>query len=136
MPLLKEYTVFISHSWDYNNQYMRLVEMLNNAKLFNVKYEEATKDNPINSQNAPYIKVKLSEKISKSNIVLGLAGMYASHSEWMQWELDKALKLGVPIVGVIPWGQERVSNIVVERAKELVGWNTDPIVNAIRRNAL
>jgi hypothetical protein len=136
MPQLKEYTVFISHSWDYDNHYMRLVEMLNEAKLFNVAYEEATKSNPINSQNAQYIKVTLSKKISNSNIVLGLAGMYASYSDWMKWELEKAVQLGIPIVGIIPWGQERVSNIVSEKAKELVRWNTDPIISAIRRNAL
>lgn len=136
MPQLKEYTVFISHSWDYDNQYMRLVEMLSEGRLFNVAYEEATKNNPINSQNAEYIKVALSKKISNSNIVLGLAGMYASYSDWMQWELDKAMQLGIPIVGVIPWGQERVSSVVSQRAKELVRWNTDPIISAIRRNAL
>ena len=136
MPLLKEYTVFISHSWDHDTQYLKLVEMLNGAKLFDVKFEEATKNNPINSQNALYIKVKLSEKISNSNIVLGLAGMYASHSDWMQWELNKAIQHGIPIVGVIPWGQERISAVVAQRAKELVRWNTDPIVNAIRKHAL
>ena len=64
-----------------------------------------------------------------------MAGIYASHSEWMQWELDKALELGIPIVGVAPWGQERVSQIVSSRAKEIVRWNTEPIVNAIKKYA-
>ena len=64
-----------------------------------------------------------------------MAGVHASHSEWMQWELDKALELGIPIVGVAPWGQERVSQVVSSRAKEIVRWNTEPIVTAIRKHA-
>lgn len=59
--------------------------------------------------------------------------MYASHSEWMRWELDKAVENNIPIIGVVPRGKERVSVIVSTRAKEVVRWNTDSIVNAIRR---
>jgi hypothetical protein len=51
----------------------------------------------------------------------------------MTWELDKALELNVPIVGVAPWGQERVSKTVSDRAKEVVRWNTESIVTAIRK---
>ena len=48
-------------------------------------------------------------------------------------ELDKAIELDVPIVGVAPWGQERVSKTVSDRAKEVVRWNTESIVAAIRK---
>jgi hypothetical protein len=65
--------------------------------------------------------------------VLGIAGIYASHSEWMAWELDKALELGKPIIGVVPRGAERVSTVVSSRANEVVRWNTDSIVEAIRK---
>jgi hypothetical protein len=61
--------------------------------------------------------------------------MYASHSEWMEWELDKAIELSVPIVGVIPWGQERISTTVSSRAVASVRWNTESIVTAIRTYA-
>ncbi|MFA5454956.1 MAG: TIR domain-containing protein [Sulfurimonas sp.] len=129
------YTIFISHSWDNDKHHKDLKKLLNDKGYFNVEFEEATKDEPINSINALYIKQALKKRIENSNIILALAGVYASHSEWMQWELDKALELGVPIVGVAPWGQERVSQVVSIRAKEVVRWNTDPIVNAIRKHA-
>ena len=98
----------------------------------NVELEKASADEPINSANAYYIKKRLTEKISNSNIVLGIAGMYASYSDWMEWELDKAIELGVPIVGVIPRGQERISQTVSSRSKQDVRWNTESIVAAIR----
>lgn len=130
--MAKVYTIFISHSWAYVEDLNNLKKLLENRGYFNVQFEEATPDVPINSENATYIRQRLRQKIANSNIVLGIAGMYASHSEWMQWELDKAIELGVPIVGVVPRGAERVSAVVSSRAKQVVRWNTESIVEAIR----
>jgi hypothetical protein len=134
--MAKEYHIFISHSWKYPNDLENLRNLLRERGYFNVEFEEASAEEPINSANAYYIKKRLTEKITNSNIVLGIAGMYASYSDWMEWELDKAIELGVPIVGVIPWGQERISQTVSSRSKEDVRWNTDSIVAAIRRWAI
>lgn len=130
--MAKNYKVFISHSWTYVEELNRLKNLLESRGYFNVQFEEATPDCPINSENAYYIRQRLKQKIANSDIVLGIAGIYASHSEWMQWELDKALEIDVPIVGVIPWGAERVSTVVSSRAKQVVHWNTESIVEAIR----
>lgn len=131
--MAKEYHIFISHSWAYPDDLKNLRKLLNERGYFNVEFEEASADEPINSANAVYIKNRLKQKISNSNIVLGIAGMYASYSDWMTWELDKAIELDVPIVGVAPWGQERVSKTVSDRAKEVVRWNTESFVAAIRK---
>jgi hypothetical protein len=131
--MAKEYHIFISHSWSYPDDLKNLRNLLNERGYFNVTFEEASADEPINSENAVYIKQRLRQKIENSNIVLGIAGMYASYSDWMEWELDKALELEVPIVGVAPRGQERVSKTVSDRAVEVVRWNTESIVAAIRR---
>jgi hypothetical protein len=131
--MAKEYHIFISHSWSYPEDLNNLRNLLEERGYFNVEFEEASADEPINSTNAAYIKQRLKQKISNSNIVLGIAGMYASYSDWMVWELDRAMELDVPIVGVVPWGQERVSTTVSSRSKEDVHWNTESIVAAIRK---
>jgi len=131
--MAKEYHIFISHSWAYPDDLKNLRKLLNERGYFNVEFEEASAEEPINSANAVYIKNRLKQKISNSNIVLGIAGMYASYSDWMTWELDRAIELDVPIVGVAPWGQERVSKTVSDRAKEVVRWNTESIVAAVRK---
>ena len=77
-------------------------------------------------------KPKFEKQMLLSNTIFKIAGIYASHSEWMQWELNKAEELNVPIIGVIPRGKERVSRIVQEKAKTVVKWNTESIVAAIR----
>ena len=110
--MAKTYTIFISHSWAYIDDLNNLKRLLENRGYFNVQFEEATPDVPINSDNAYYIRQRLKQKISNSDVVLGIAGIYASHSEWMAWELDKALELGKPIIGVVPRGAERVSTVV------------------------
>lgn len=136
MPKLKTYKVFISHSWSYHDDYLKLKKLLEEKGMFDVEFGEATKDTPINSENAAYIKQKLKQKTQSSNVVLGLAGIYASHSEWMQWEIETAYNSNIPIIGVIPRGQERISTVVSSKSKVDVRWNTDSIVDAIRKYAL
>lgn len=126
------YKIFVSHSWANSDDLLALQRLLNSRGYFNVEFTEATKDIPINSTNATYIKARLRAKISSSDVVLALAGVYASHSEWMPWELDTAKSLNVPIIGIIPRGQERISQAVLSRSVADVKWNTESIVEAIR----
>ena len=130
--MAKEYRIFISHSWTYPQDLENLRNLLKERGYFNVSFEEATADVPINSTNATYVKSRLKLKISNSNIILGIAGMYASYSDWMAWELETANDLDIPIVGVIPRGQERISTTVTKYSKQDVRWNTEKIVEAIR----
>jgi len=133
--MAKTYHIFISHSWQNSEALEGLRRLLNDRGYFNVEFEEVSKDESINSTNAYYIKRRLAEKIGNSNIVIGLAGMYASYSDWMEWELDKAIELDIPIIGVIPRGQERISTTVSSRSVVDVRWNTESIVEAIRTYA-
>ena len=131
----KEYKIFISHSWQYSNALEALRNLINARSHFSAAYEESTKDKPINSEDESYVKTRLTQKIGNSSIVLALAGVYTSHSSWMEWELDKAIELGIPIVGVIPSGQERISTIVSSRSITDVRWNTESIIAAIRAHS-
>lgn len=58
--------------------------------------------------------------------------MYVAHSDWIQFEIDYAKLLNKPIVGVQPWGSERMPSAVTYAADTIVGWNTESIVQAIR----
>lgn len=134
--MAKEYRIFVSHSWGYHEDLLALRKLLNDRGYFNVEFVEAGKDTPINSVNATYIKSTLKGKVLQSNVILALAGVYASHSDWMIWELDTAISCSIPIIGVIPRGQERISSEVYSRSKIDVKWNTESIVDAIRTYAL
>jgi len=133
--MAKNYKIFISHSWQHTEVLQKLRSLLIQRGYFNVEFEEVSKDEPINSLNSTYIKQRLTQKIANSDVVIGLTGMFASHSDWMTWELDKATELNIPIIGVVPLGQERISTTVSSRSVIDVRWNTESIVNAIRNYA-
>lgn len=133
--MVKTYKIFISHSWDYVDDLMNLRRLLNNRPYFNAIYEEVPPHESINSTNASYIKSKIRQRLEESDVVIGMARVYGSYSEWMQWEIETAKTIGKPIIAVIPWGQERVSSIIAGQANKIVRWNTESIVSAIRELA-
>ena len=133
MPDLKNYRVFISHAWEYNADYYRLIEMLDEAPLFNWSNYSVPEHDPLDMKGLP---AALERQIAPTNIVIILSGMYAAHSDWIQNEIDIAVEKSKPIIGIAPWGQQNIPVVVQEAAEEIVGWNTSSIVDAIRKYAL
>lgn len=130
--MARQHKIFISHSWDHSDDLKALQNLLNSRGYFNVEFLEVPKEAPINSENSNYIKTALKQKILNADIVVALAGIYASHSDWMIWELETAIKNSIPIIGVVPRGQQRVSSEVRSRSIADISWNTESIVDAIR----
>ena len=133
MPTLYPYRLFISHAWDYNADYYRLEEMLNNFPNFDYRNYSVPEHDAFDSMWR--LKQKLTNQINPTQVVLILAGMYAAHSDWIDYEIDEAVRLGKPIIGVIPWGQERIPAKIQKHADQLHGWNIAPIIDSIRRLA-
>lgn len=79
---------------------------------------------------------ELEEQIEGVHCVLVIAGMYARHSYWIGKELDLFVRMEKPIIGIAPWGQEQLPRVVQDVATEMVVWNTESIVEAIRKHAL
>ena len=81
--MAKDYKIFISHSWKYPDDLKNLRNLLNQRGYFNVEFQEASQEEPINSANAAYIKQVLKNKILNSDVVLAISGIYASYSDWI-----------------------------------------------------
>ena len=79
---------------------------------------------------------ELDQQIRPVNCFLVMAGMYASYKYWIQKEVEIAQSYGKPIIGLIPWGQERTPVYIQNVANEMVSWNTSSIVSAIRNNSI
>jgi len=133
--MAREFKVFISHSWTRSGHLNRLQNLLVTRGYFPVIFTESSIYNPINSMNEPYVRKRLAERIQESHIMLVIGAVYATRSEWMPWEMKAAQLYDVPIIGVIPWGNRYVSTVVQQHAVEIVRWNTESIVAAIRRYA-
>ncbi len=130
--MAKTYSLFISHSWDHDDVLQDLKSLLNSRGYFPAEYTQIEKDCPINSERAAVIKANITKRLEQSDVVLAIAGIFASHSDWMQWEMDKAKEIGLNVIGVIPRGQEHISREVYSRSITDVRWNADSIVEAIR----
>ncbi|MEH0832395.1 TIR domain-containing protein [Pectobacterium cacticida] len=128
---IKKYTVFVSHSWDYDKQLKNMKSLIEKKDTITIEYSEVTVDKPINSEDTAYIRRVLKNKIINSDVFLVMAGMYTSYSDWMQWEIDTAKENGIPIIAVKPRGAERIPVIIQDNADIIVGWNSDSIVNNI-----
>lgn len=137
---LKNYRIFISHSWSYKDKYDSLIKMLDSALFFNYTNYSVPKDDPIHSCGTDkelYEAIK--NQIMPCNIVLILAGVYATYSKWINKEIyicKNEFLSPKPIIGVRQWDAEKISSVVSENADDIVGWNTASIVSAIRRLAI
>lgn len=128
----KTYRLFISHSWGHNDEYYRLVDYLNEARGFTWENLSVPEHDPVTDAA---LRRRLRDQIKPASVVIILAGLYASHSDAIQMEIDIAQSLEKPIVGVRPWGNQRTSVAVRAAADEVVGWNTQSIVDAVRRHS-
>lgn len=130
--------IFISHSWAYSDHYQTLASWIfegnwsvGQASLKFLDYS-VPKDDPIHNANSDAaLRNAIYDKISRSHVVVIPSGMYANYSKWIQKEIDGAKKYGKPILAVNPFGQERKSGKVLDSATEGVGWNKQPVINAI-----
>jgi hypothetical protein len=69
-------------------------------------------------------------------VVIIMAGVYATYSDWIQKEIAIAKEdFDKPLLAVRPWANKAVSSVVANAADEIVAWNTGSIVSAIRRLA-
>ncbi len=137
---MREYNIFISHSWTYTNAYNSLVSMLNAASYFNYKNYSVPRNAPLTIYNRVYYENELRNKIRNQmrtcSVVLVFAGVYASYSTHIQMEIDIATELQKPIIAIEYWGSEKTSLIVKKAADKIVKWNTNSIVSAIKEICL
>ena len=136
MPKLRNYHILISHSWDYNTDYATIKEWLDNATYFTWTDYSVPLTKPLDVNSERELKDKLRNRIALCSCVIILSGMYFSYSEWMDFEIDTAIALGKPIIGVKPRGQERIPSKVSNNADIMVGWNSNSVVQAVRNFAL
>lgn len=107
------------------------MQVLNNAPNFRWKNLSVPEHDPFDTNDM--LQKNLRDQIRPTDVMLVLAGMYSARSGWMDWEMAFSHRIGKAIIGVKPWGNAQLPVVVQKNADEIVGWNTDSIVSAIRR---
>ncbi|PFA68766.1 molecular chaperone Tir [Bacillus sp. AFS015802] len=132
----KTYNLFISHSWNYSDNYDSLVSLLDNGSYFKYKNFSVPKNDPIhNASNDKELYDAIKRKVNSCHVVIILAGVYSSYSKWINKEIiiaNKEFLVPKPIIAIEPYASERTSKIVKDNADRIVKWNSNSLIRAIR----
>ncbi|MCC7137655.1 MAG: TIR domain-containing protein [Planctomycetes bacterium] len=124
MPLLRTYRLFISHAWDHNQGYYRLEDLLSQAPNFRWENRSVPEHDPLHMRQEWELEKALRDQMRDADVFLVLAGMWVPYRDWIHFEVEFARRIGCPILGVVPWGQQQIPEYVQRVAKDIVGWNT------------
>ena len=128
--------VFISHIHKDDAGLKDLKDLLS-KKGMDVRDSSINSDRPNNAQSHDYIKSSiLTPRIKWASTLIVYITQETKNSEWVNWEIEKAEKLGKTIIGVWERGSNgcEIPEALDQYGDALVGWNTDKIIEAINGN--
>lgn len=130
------YRIFISHSWNYSNQYDSIIKFLDEQGIQYYNHS-VPKDDPVHTNGTDKQLIEAIEaKVKGCSCVIIMAGVYASYSKWINKEIEIAKYYHKPIIAVKYWGAEHISSVVQNAADIVVGWNSKSVADAVRNYAL
>jgi len=92
--------IFISYDYDNDKSYKNLLKAWDANGTFDFSFHDQSADISIDSKDATAIKRAISAKINNSTYFLCIIGEETRNSEWVKWEIEKAVDLGKKIVAV------------------------------------
>lgn len=92
--------IFVSYDYTNDKHYKNLLLAWDANKLFDFSIHDHSADVGINSTDARAIKSVLSRYINEATYFLVIVGAKTHKSEWVKWEIEKAVELGKRIVAV------------------------------------
>ncbi|MGC9779135.1 MAG: TIR domain-containing protein [Candidatus Heimdallarchaeota archaeon] len=123
--------LFISHSWDHDDDYINLIKLLRKIDMFEFYNYSVPEYDPLVADGDKELMQELCDQLQGCQVLIVIASVYPSYSEWIQKEVLIARVYGKLILGVIPRGQKRISTFVRTYSDKLVGWNSRSIAKAI-----
>lgn len=92
--------VFISYDYDNDKNYKNLLLAWDKNSDFDFGMSDQSADVSINSTNATAIKRAISAKINNATYFLCIIGKNTHKSNWVKWEIEKAVELKKKIIAV------------------------------------
>lgn len=93
-----------------------------------------TSDKPNNAKNEDYIKWEiLNPQIEWAGTVVVYVSQDTWKSNWVNWEIERAHKLGKRVVGIWEYGAKdcKIPEALEKYGDAMVGWNGESIIDAI-----
>ncbi|MDO5849222.1 MAG: nuclease [Methanobrevibacter sp.] len=117
----KIYNLIISNGFDKEHEYRQFVEKIYSKPEFLWK----------ESISGSYASAS-PEFFENIDAIILLAGLYNYNEDTFNDLLEASEKYDIPIVLVRPYGLEEVPEKLEEKAKTIVGWNANCIIDSIK----
>lgn len=92
--------VFISYDYVNDKHYKNLLLAWDANSQFDFYISDYSADISVNSTNAAAIKSTISRYINEGTVFLVIIGAKTYQSDWIKWEIEKAVELRKKIVAV------------------------------------
>ena len=92
--------IFVSYDYDNDRNYKNLLLAWDKNSEFDFGFSDQSADISIDSYNASAIKRAISAKINASTRLLCIVGSKTYKSDWVSWEIDKAVEIRKKIIAV------------------------------------
>lgn len=122
--------VFISHSWDYDNDYRTLIKRFDyyGFEYYNHSIPE---EKALDEETSRKIENGIRNKIRGCSKVLVLAGDYANQY-WIKKEVRIANEMGKEVIAIRPWGASSIPSYLKKDADRIIGFNAKSIIENIK----
>ncbi len=125
------YRIFVAHSWQKDDDYLRVFEYLEATENF-FYLNLSDPDKIPDDVSKEGLKAALRDQAKDAEVVLLLASLVRDHYDMAYYQVTMAKASHIPIVGVKLWGSEEVSDELKEYADVIAGWNAIEIVDAVK----
>jgi hypothetical protein len=92
--------IFISYDYDNDKHYKNLLLAWDQNRQFDFYMSDLSADVSINSDKAGTVKSVLSRYINDATTLLVIVGKKTHKSDWVNWEIKKAVELKKRIIAV------------------------------------
>jgi nucleoside 2-deoxyribosyltransferase len=127
--------VFVSHTFQESDDYLRVFEFLESADRF--FYLNCSKpENVPQTGGLEAIKDELIAQIKECEAVIILASQYIEQNDLTKYQMDVAAANDKPIIAIRPvGGVVETPQELIDRADEHIGWNDREMVDSLKRLA-
>ncbi|MDH3532339.1 MAG: hypothetical protein OEO82_05375 [Gammaproteobacteria bacterium] len=127
--------VFVTHTFEENDDYLRVFEFLESDDRF--YYLNVSKpENIPPSGGLEAIKDELIAQIKAAEAVIVLPGLYEQKTELVNYMMTVADANNIGMIAVRPYGGlMETPQAIVDRVKEHIEWNNREMIDALKRVA-
>jgi len=128
-------TVFATHSFDENDDYLRVFEFLESLDRF--YYINVSKpENIPESGGLQAIKDELIEQVKAAEAIFVLPSVYEQRPDIVKFTMDVAEANNKGMIAIRPFGGvAETPPEIVQRCQEHIEWNDREMADALRRQA-